>query len=151
VSGSVYGTILASSIMATLSYKQQGDAWVMIGALVATEVVFALAHMLSTLLGMGRGQGRLPGLADARSALRYEWPVVQAAWPAIILLSIAGVGLLGTDTAVDVALSVNAAILFAWGFAVARRHGVRPAAAVAVGALSCGLGVVLVLLKLALH
>ncbi|HET6548057.1 MAG TPA: hypothetical protein VFG79_06375, partial [Solirubrobacter sp.] len=92
-----------------------------------------------------------PGLADVRTALRHERPVLQAAWPTIILLSIAGVGLVGTDTAVDVALGVNAAILFAWGFAVGRRHGVGSARAAGIGAVCCALGVALVLLKLALH
>ena len=75
LSGSAYGTILASSIVAALSYKERGNAWVMIGALVATELVFALARL----------------------------------------------------------------------------QGLEAHAAVAVGALSSGLGVVLVVLKLALH
>jgi hypothetical protein len=151
LSGSAYGTILASSLLAALSYKERGDAWVMIGALLATELVFALAHVLSTLLGGGRVRGRLPGLADVRRALRFEWPVLQAAWPAIILLLGAGVGLFGIDTAVTIALVVNAAILFVWGVAVAGVHGATPALMLAVGALSCGLGAALVLLKLALH
>ena len=151
LSGSVYGTILASSLLATLSYKEHGDAWVMVGALLATELVFALAHVRSTLLGGGRVRGRLPGVGDVRSALRFEWPVLQAAWPAIILLLGAAVGLIATDTAVTIALVVNAAILFVWGVAVARVHGATPTLTLAVGALSCGLGAALVVLKLALH
>jgi hypothetical protein len=151
LSGSVYGTILASSIVAALSYKERGNAWVMIGALVATELVFALAHAVSTLFSGGRVHGRLPAAADVRGALRYEWPVLQAAWPAMILLLLAGVGLLGLDTAVNLALVANASILFVWGFALARLQGLVAHAAVAVGALSSGLGVALVMLKLALH
>ncbi len=151
LSGSVYGTILASSILAALSYKERGSAWVMIGALLATELVFALSHALATVLGDGRARRRLPGTAELRSALRYEWPVLQAAWPSIILLVGAAVGLLDTDTAVTVALVANAAILFAWGVSVARMHGAAWAPTFAVGAVSCGLGVALVALKLALH
>jgi hypothetical protein len=150
-SGSVYGLILASSIIAALSYKERGNGWVMIGALVASEVVFATAHALSTLLGGGRTGSRLPGLTDVRSALRYEWPVLMAAWPTICALLLAGVGLIGTDLAVDIALAANAAILFVWGFAVARQHGSPRPAAFGVGALSCGLGVAIVALKVALH
>ena len=151
LSGSVYGTILASSIVATLSYKERGNAWVMIAALVATELVFAFAHAISTLFSGGREQGRLPGAADVRGALRYEWPVLQAAGPAMVLLLLAGLGVLGLDTAVNVALAANTAILFVWGFALARLQGLVTHAAVAVGTVSSGLGVALVLLKLALH
>ena len=85
-SGSVYGIILASSLIAALSYKERGNAWVMIGALLASEAVFALAHALSELLGGGRARGSLPGLPEVRTALRYEWPVLQAAWPTLLLL-----------------------------------------------------------------
>lgn len=151
LSGSVYGTILASSIIATLSYKERGNAWVMIGALLATELVFAVAHAWSTLLAGGRSRGRLPGLAEFQGALRYEWPVLQATWPGLITLLLAGVGLIGVDTAVNVALVVNAAILFLWGYALARLQDVAPHYAFAVGALSSGLGAALILLKLALH
>jgi hypothetical protein len=150
-SGSVYGIILASSIIAALSYKERGNAWVMVGALVASEVVFALAHALSTLLGGGRVRGALPGFAEVRGALRYEWPVLQAAWPTIGLLLLAAIGLLGVDNAVNFALAVNAAILFVWGLAVARQQGVTAPVAIGVGMLSCGLGVAIVALKLALH
>lgn len=150
-SGSVYGIILASSIIAALSYKERGDAWVMIGALLASEAVFALAHALSELLGGGRARGSLPGLPEVRAALRYEWPVLQAAWPTLLLLLLAGVTVFSVDTAVNLALAVNATILFVWGLAVALKHGVAPAGAFGVGTLSCALGVAIVALKLLLH
>ncbi len=150
-SGSVYGIILASSLIAALSYKERGNAWVMIGALLASEAVFALAHALSELLGGGRARGSLPGLPEVRTALRYEWPVLQAAWPTLLLLLLAGITVINVDTAVNLALAVNAAILFVWGLAVARQHGVTLAGALAVGALSCALGVAIVALKLVLH
>jgi hypothetical protein len=124
LSGSAYGTILASSLLAALSYKERGDAYVMIGALLATE---RRVRARARTVGGGRLRGRLPGLADVRSALRFEWPVLQAAWPAIILLLGAAAGLFGIDTAVTIALVVNAAILFVWGVAVARVHGATPA------------------------
>ena len=150
-SGSVYGIILASSLIAALSYKERGNAWVMLGALVASEVVFALAHALSGLLGGGRVRGALPGLAEVRGALRYEGPVLQAAWPTVGLLLLAAIGVVGVDTAVNLALAVNAAILFVWGLTVARQQGLNPLVAFSVGALCCGLGVAIVALKIALH
>jgi hypothetical protein len=150
-SGSVYGIILASSLIAALSYKERGDAWVMIGALVASEVVFALAHALSALLGGGRVRGALPGWGEVRGALRYEGPVLQAAWPTVGLLLVAAVGAVGVDTAVNLALAVNAALLFIWGLTVARQQGLKAPVALGVGALCCGLGVAIVALKIALH
>lgn len=151
ISGSAYGTILASSVIAALSYKQRGDAWVMIGALLATELVFAAAHAMSSLLERGREGAGAPAAVELRGVLRYEWPVLKAVWPALLLLLLAGFGLLSADGAVNVALIVNTVILFAWGVAAAHARGSGRLAVLATGAAAAALGVALVLLKVALH
>lgn len=150
ISGSVYGTILASSIVVALGY-QGGDALVMITALIVTELVFALAHAWSTLLATGADRGGLPSPGDVGAALRYERPVLQATWPAVLALSLAALGAYSSDTGVDVALVANAVILFLWGFALARQQGASTALAVAAGAFTCLLGVALVVLKVLVH
>jgi hypothetical protein len=120
LSGSVYGTILASSIIVALSYKQHGNGWVMLGALAITELVFGLAHAWSELLAASQARGGLPTFVDLLHALRHEWPVLQASWPAIIALLLAALGIFSSNTGVNVALTVNAVILFLWGLALAR-------------------------------
>lgn len=146
LSGSVYGTILASTIVVALGYKD-GNALVMIAALVVTELVFTFAHAWSALLATGAARGGFPSHPDLWAACRHEWPVLQATWPAVLALLLAALGVYSTDTAVDVALAVNAAILFLWGLALGRMQGLSPPYAVAAGLVTGALGVVLVVLK----
>lgn len=150
ISGSAYGTILASSLIAALSYKKRGDAWVMIAALLATELVFAAAHAMSSLLERGREGAAASTSIELRGVLRYEWPVLKAVWPALLLL-LAGFGLLSADAAVNGALIVNTVVLFAWGVAVAHARGSGRLAVIATGVVASTLGVALVVLKVALH
>lgn len=149
-SGSVYGTILASSIVVALGY-QGGDAWVMIAALMVTELVFALAHAWSTLLSSGAKRGGFPSPRDLRGAFAHEWPVLQATWPAVLALLLAALGVYSSDTGVDVALVANSVVLFLWGFALARLQGASRGVAVAAGTVTCALGVALVVLKVLVH
>jgi len=151
ISGSAYGTILASSLIAALSYKKRGDAWVMIAALLATELVFAAAHAMSSLLERGREGAAASTSIELRGVLRYEWPVLKAVWPALLLLLLAGFGLLSADAAVNGALIVNTVVLFAWGVAVAHARGSGRLAVIATGVVASTLGVALVVLKVALH
>jgi hypothetical protein len=147
----VSGTILASSLLVTLSYKDRGSAWVMIAALAVSELVFALAHAWSALLVAGHAQARLPRLADLGHALEHEWPLIKASWPAIAMLLLSAIGLIGADTAVNVALGANTAIMFGGGLALAWVAGLRGLRAIAVGLVACVLGVVLITLKIWVH
>lgn len=151
ISGSVYGTILTSSLLVTLSYKERGSALVMIAALAVAELVFALAHAWSTVLVEGHARARLPGLADLGHAVEHEWPLLKASWPAIALLLVSAAGLIGTDTAVNLALAANTAIMFGGGLALAWVAGLRGLPAIAAGTVACVLGVVLITLKIWVH
>ena len=144
----MYGTILASAVVVALGYKG-GSALVMLAALAVTELVFALAHAWSALLAAGAARGGLPSFRDARGAVVHEWPVVQATWPAVIALALAALGAYSTNTAVNVALVANAAVLFVWGVALARLQNLSLALSIGAGAFSCALGAALVALKLA--
>ena len=150
-SGSVYGTILTSSLLVTLSYKERGSALVMIAALAIAESVFALAHAWSALLVEGHARARLPGLAELGHALEHEWPLIKASLPAITILLLAAIGLIRLDTAVNLALAANTAIMFGGGLALAWVAGLRGLGALAVGLVACALGVVLIILKIWVH
>lgn len=150
LAGSVYGTILASAIVVGLGYKN-GTALVMIAALAITELVFAASHAWSEILAGGAARGGLPSATDARKAVGHEWPALQATWPAILALSLAALGVYSTDTGVNVALAANAVVLFLWGLVLARLEGASIARSIALGAFTCALGLVLVVLKVAIH
>jgi hypothetical protein len=151
LSGSVYGTILASSIIVALSYKEHGSALVMIAALAVTEFVFTAAHAWSALLASGHARGALPSPADVVHALRHEWPVLQATWPAMLALTLAAVGVYSANTGVNLALVANAVILFLWGLGLAWLQDIPLPLAIAAGVVTCGLGVALVALKVMVH
>jgi hypothetical protein len=150
-SGSVYGTILTSSLLVTLSSGDRTSAWVMMAALAIAESVFALAHAWSALLIEGHARARLPGLAELGHALGHEWPLVKASLPSIAILFLSAIGLIGIDTAVNLSLAANTAILFVGGLALAWVAGLRGLAALAVGLVACVLGLVLIILKIWVH
>ena len=89
----------------------------MIAALAVTEAVFTVAHAWSALLAAGAARGGLPSVRDVWSALEHQWPVLQATWPAIVALMLAA--------------------------SASSRPGPRP---VGAGAVTCSLGLVLVVL-----
>lgn len=148
LTGSVYGTILASALVVALG-RRESDALTIIGALIAAELVVAVAHAWSALLAGTRDRHDLvPSSGEVRRVLRYEWPVLQAAWPAVLALLPAVLGAYSVDTAVDVALTANVVVLFLEGFGLARLRQAGVRTSVAVGLVTAGLGAVLVVLKL---
>ncbi|MEU7579204.1 hypothetical protein AB0B50_16560 [Streptomyces sp. NPDC041068] len=139
--GGVYGTVLASAMLAALQsegtpYTPYYDAaWVMVTAGTAA-LAHGYAHHMSTHRP-GSGAHRWRQLAWA---LVDEWPVIIACWPTVILLILAG-ALGWPETPVTYAgLMLNAALLFGWGTFAALRVGYRHRSAVLIGGADATIG-----------
>ncbi|WP_055567232.1 hypothetical protein [Streptomyces atriruber] len=139
--GGVYGTVLASALLAAL--QSQGDAytpyydaaWVMVTAGTAA-LAHGYAHHMSTHRP-GRGTHRWRQLAWA---LVDEWPVIIACWPTVLLLILAGALDWPEIRVTYGGLLLNAALLFAWGTVAAVRVGYRRRSAVLIGGADAAIG-----------
>ena len=146
----IYGQVLASSEVAALSLDESLDSAAILAAMSATVLVFWLAHVYARTVAE-RAEGRAPSRGAITAVMRFEWPIVQAAAPAAVALTLGIAGIVSTHTAVVLAICLGAANLFGWGIAIGRRAslGTGPTLVVAIANALFGLGVIL--LKVAIH
>ncbi|MER7174612.1 hypothetical protein [Streptomyces mesophilus] len=142
--GGVYGTVLASALLAALQsggspYTPYSDAaWVMVTATTAA-LAHGYAHHMSTHTE-GSGSHRWRQLART---LADEWPVVVACLPTVALLVAAGATGRPEATVTAVGLALNAGLLFAWGTFAAVRVGYRRRSALAIGGADATIGLLI--------
>jgi hypothetical protein len=149
VAGAIYGLILATSVIAVSSEYDSGNAGATAVTVVVTATVFWLAHVYAGVLALGHR--RRPTWAEARGVLEREWPLVQAGiLPTAILLA-GPLGLLADPRAHDAAVAACLIELGATGFLAARVSGARGFAAVLSGAVALSFGLLVIVLKIAVH
>jgi hypothetical protein len=147
VEGAIYGTILATSIVAGLGAKDVAPSDGIV-VLLVTGAAFAAAHVYARVLAH-RIEGRhRPSLAGLLEEARHDWPVVQATFPPAVVLALGWAGALGPDTAYTIAAWIGVAALFGWGLWLAYREGYGLVSGIVVAGVNAAFGVVIVLLKI---
>ncbi|MFG3002253.1 hypothetical protein [Streptomyces sp. NPDC048340] len=143
--GGVYGTVLASGLLAALDQKDgpytpfYDASWV-----VVTAATAALAHGYShhmTTHQAGSAGHRWRVLARA---LWNEWPMIAATLPTVLLLVLAGLTGWDSHGVTAVGLGLNTALLFAWGSFVAIRVGYRLSSALLIGLADSAIGLAII-------
>ena len=150
LAGAIYGTILATSVVAGLS---EGGTWTraprprrgheLAGLLARPRLRRRPGPPLQ--LGHGFSWSRVGAIA------RHEWPILASGIPPAIVLALGTIGLFERDTAFWLAIGVGIASLVLWGVAYAREQGYHMAVVALAGALNGLLGVVIVALKVLVH
>ncbi|MGP3685558.1 hypothetical protein ACTVZO_12725 [Streptomyces sp. IBSNAI002] len=143
--GGVYGTVLASGLLAALDqtggdYTPFYDAsWVVVTAATAGLAHGYSHHMTTHQQGSVGHRWRL-----LVTALWHEWPMIVATLPTVLLLVLAG--LTGWDSygVTAVGLGLNTALLFAWGSCVAIRVGYRLRSALLIGLADATIGLAII-------
>lgn len=147
--GAMYGTILVAGQLAVESVIDYSAAAV-VGSLLASVVVFWLAHAYTDTLGsvISAGPGKT---VSFRTGLRKEWPIVESAIaPAAALLICTGLGA-NPSTAIVVAVVTADVELVGWAFLAARRAGLTGVHRVVASVVGALLGLALVALKVLIH
>jgi hypothetical protein len=150
LSAAVYGQVLASSQVAALSLDESLDSAAILLALTGTVLVFWLAHVYARVVA-DRVQRPAPTGGEVVQAMRFEWPVVEAAVPAAVALSLGIVGVLSTENSVFLAISLGAVNLFVWGLAIGRRLNLGRVQMLALAFSNALFGLVVILMKVAIH
>lgn len=141
--GGVYGSVLASSMVAALSQYGHTSAagrrydalWVLV-----TACASALAHGYAHYIAERAPHQRW----DALRTVADEWPLVTAVLPTVFLLAGAGWGWWPAKGVEYPAFVLNIVILFGLGLVTARWSARSWPAAVLIGMLDALLGVIVV-------
>lgn len=148
----IYGLVIAMSVVAAFGQEARPDPLEVLITVVTSSMVFWAAHAYANLLGE-RIQARHPATwARRRAMLWHSWPIVEAAYPAAVILLLATLSSLRGSVAIDVILGLSLLELAVIGFVAARRGAATtvPAALVS-SAFTFALGLAIVILKVLLH
>lgn len=148
--GAIYGTILSMAVISTAS-KDPSIGPIMIAAwATATAVVFWLAHAYSTFVASGYARA-----GSARSAIfaamRHDWPMVQGSLIPAAAMLLAPLGVVSSDTATFVAVSVGVLVLFLAGIYMGSRQRLSWWRTLAIASTNAVIGLMIVALKIFVH
>ncbi|MFE1174018.1 hypothetical protein [Streptomyces sp. NPDC058773] len=149
--GGVYGSVLASALVAALGHEGRPpdpgyDAlWVAL-----TAVASAAAHGYAHSIAHRTSGDRKVTVSAVRSVL-MEWPLVASMAPTMFALFGAYAEWWGEDGAVEVALTINMVALFGWGVWAARVAGRRWAGSFRAGGVDVLIGLLIVIANMVIH
>lgn len=146
----IYGLILGASIIAGASAEHPGKPGIVEIYLCVTAVVFFSAHVYARVIG-GWIEGEVPGVAAVWEELRAEWPMISAQLlPAVVLL-LGALSLLGSETAVTLALAAAFGELFIGVGYACRRANATPRQTAGSLVVAMLFAAVIILLKILVH
>jgi hypothetical protein len=147
--GAVYGSLLATSVVATASAAGSFPRLQLVLLLLVTGLVFWATHVYARLAGERRVGQSLSRREVRRVALR-EWSIVEAA--ALPAAAVAVGGLLGLDLVATAWLAMGVAVAqqVAWACVGAAQAGASQRQLVAEGAVNLVFGLIIVATKAAL-
>ena len=151
LSGAIYGTIVATAVVAGLGERSSVSAPRALWILLASGVFFWAAHVYASLLAQRlQAHQRTKGI-DLRSVLAREWPVFYSSLPLAIPLCLGWLGVFGGHVALGVATFVGVLTLAAWGIGFSRREGYGIAGIAAAASINAAVGLLIVGLKVAIR
>jgi hypothetical protein len=150
IGGTVYGTIVAMSVIAVGASAADVDVGRLAAFVGTTAIVFWAAHVYAHGLAESIDQGRHLDAAELRSVARRESSILFAAVAPTAALLAGAIGLLRESRAVWLALGIGVATLAVEGWRYATLEDLGRLRTVLVVALNVALGLVIVGLEAAL-
>ena len=144
----IYGTIVATSIVAGLSETNELRPSQAVEVLLGSQIVLWLSHVYARYLAR-KADPDAAGL-DAATIVGialYEWPMLRACLPALVAVGLWWLGALSAGGAYWLALVLGVGELAALGFTFGRRVGQSVLLAAGTAVLDGSLGVLIVLVK----
>lgn len=143
------GTVVCAAAIAYGAGHLQSTAELSI-AIFGTVLIYWLAHLHARTLGASVTHGHHP-LVALRLALVETWPIAGASVVPIVILLLAEIGGASLRTAAWVALIATVVLLTAYSYLAGARSGLGTWGRVASAAVGAGIGILVALLKVALH
>lgn len=150
IAGAIYGTIVVAGVLAATSPDDDPEVVDTAVYALATIVVFWLAHAWAHSIAH-RAAGTSHAARRLRQSLVQSWPLVQSAFPPIVVMMVATA--LGADdeAAILFATCSCVVLLAGWGYIAGRQEGHSLARALLTSAGCAALGLILVGLKVLFH
>ena len=147
--GTITGTVVCAAAIAYTAGHSE-TIWQLSAAILGTVFVYWVAHLHAITVGSSLTQNHHP-LAALRHGLRETWPILGASVVPLAVLLVTR--LLGAEirTAAWIALGVSIALLTWYSWIAGRRGGLDAWGCVASATAGFCLGLLVVLLKVALH
>lgn len=147
--GTITGTVVCAAVLA-YGGASASSVWQLSGAIVGTVAVYWIAHLHAETIGSSLTHAHHPRAAF-QHALAETWPILGASvLPVGVLL---GAWLLGAElrTASWIAVWVCIALLAGYSYMAGVRSGLDLRGRLMSATAGVGLGLLVVLLKVALH
>jgi len=151
LAGAIYGTIVATAVVAGLGEREAISARRGLWILLASGVFFWVAHVYASVVAQRVKEHRSTRRADVTKAFSHEWPLFYSTLPLAVPLALGWLGVFGGHVALGVATFVGVLTLVAWGIALSRREGYGLAGIAAVASINATVGLMIVGLKLAIR
>lgn len=148
----VYGVILVAGMIVVSGSKQSTAAEVLV-TVVVTVLVFWAAHVYAgTVSHHGLEQGRQVTLGESFfHALRRSLGLLVSSFVPVVLLALGAVHVIDEERAIWLALWSGVAVLAVLGYVAFARRGVSMGWRLLGAAGTAAFGIVLILLKAAIH
>ena len=151
IANGIYGTIVTSATMSVVSDKRWDEPFLTSLQVLATVVVFWLAHSFAHGMAVRATADSSVEHGDVARDLRATWPMVAAAFPLLVPMVLVGLNVFEYDTGLWISYALSILILASWGLVIGERRQLgRGAKAKLV--VACGvLGLLLITLKELVH
>jgi hypothetical protein len=151
VARATYGLIVVMSVLAVWSEEHDPDGSEVLESLVATAVIFWLAHVYAAITEATMERKRRMSRPEVRDLIAHEWPLVEVAIVPSLVMALSVIGVLETQTAITIALYACLGELALTGTVAAWRTGLRGWRFALFAGSSVALGLAVVGLKTLLH
>ena len=146
----LYGAVLTASVIAVVSSHPESTARLEL-AVVFALFVYWMAHVYCRVLAARLGMHRTPLGRQLRSALTRESAILIGGLPGVAVPLVCRLFGIDISVAADLTLWTIVILLFGVGLAAGSRSGARPVVVLLQASASAALGLLVVLLKVALH
>lgn len=147
--GVLTGTVVCAAAIAYSAGHVESTTQLCI-AIFGTVIVYWLAHLHARTLGFSVTHGHHP-LVSLRLAVLETWPIAGASVLPILILLVADVAGTTLRTAAWTALIATIALLTTYSYLAGVRSGLSTWGRVGSAAVGAGIGILVALLKVALH
>ncbi len=147
--GIITGTVVCAAVIAAGVGHIDSTAQLTV-AILGTVFVYWLAHLHAHTIGHAVASGHHP-LRALRSGVTHTWPIAAASLLPIGILLLAEIAGADLRTAAWIALLATIGLLTGYSYLAGRRSGLGTTGSLLSAAAGAALGIVIALLKAALH